>query len=50
VLTAEPDALLVDELAQGLGFWAARYFTVPGSPQLAGFVAADRFRDRVSAG
>jgi hypothetical protein len=33
---AEPHALLVDELAQGLGFWAARYQTVPGNPQLAG--------------
>ncbi|MDQ1624550.1 MAG: hypothetical protein QOJ49_48 [Actinomycetota bacterium] len=33
---AEPHALLVDELAQGLGFWAARYQTIPGNPQLAG--------------
>jgi hypothetical protein len=33
---AQPHALLVDELAQGLGFWAARYQTVPGNPQLAG--------------
>ncbi len=33
---AEPHALLVDELAQGLGFWAARYQTLPGNPQLAG--------------
>jgi Questin oxidase-like len=33
---AEPDALLVDELAQGLGFWAARYQPLPGHPQLAG--------------
>ena len=27
---ADRDALLVDELAQGLGFWAARYQTLPG--------------------
>jgi hypothetical protein len=33
---AEPHALLIDELAKGLGFWAARYQTVPGHPQLAG--------------
>jgi hypothetical protein len=33
---AEPHSLLVDELAQGLGFWAARYQTLPGNPQLAG--------------
>jgi hypothetical protein len=33
---AEPHPLLVDELAQGLGFWAARYQTVPGNPRLAG--------------
>jgi len=33
---AEPHALLVDELAQGLGFWAARYQTVPGNSQHAG--------------
>ena len=33
---AQPPALLVDELAQGLGFWAARYQTVPGHPQLTG--------------
>ena len=33
---ADPDALLVDELAQGLGFWAARYQTVPGHPGLRG--------------
>lgn len=33
---AEPHALLIDELAQGLGFWAARYQTLPGNPQLAG--------------
>ncbi len=31
-----PDPLLVDELAQGLGFWAARYQTLPGDPGLAG--------------
>jgi hypothetical protein len=28
--------LLVDELAQGLGYWAARYQSLPGSPRLAG--------------
>ncbi len=33
---AEPHALLVDELAQGLGFWAARYQPLPGLPHLAG--------------
>jgi hypothetical protein len=33
---AEPHALLVDELAQGLGFWAARYQTLPGDPRLVG--------------
>ena len=32
----EPHALLVDELAQGLGFWAARYQSLPGRPHLAG--------------
>jgi hypothetical protein len=31
-----PDPLLVDELAQGLGFWAARYQTLPGAPALVG--------------
>jgi questin oxidase-like protein len=31
-----PDPLLVDELAQGLAFWAARYQTVPGDPALTG--------------
>ena len=33
---AEPHDLLVDELAQGLGFWAARYQPLPGLPHLAG--------------
>ncbi len=33
---AEPHPLLVDELAQGLGFWAARYQALPGNPRLAG--------------
>ncbi|GIF53023.1 uncharacterized protein DUF4243 [Asanoa ferruginea] len=33
---AEPHPLLVDELAQGLGFWAARYQTLPGDPSLVG--------------
>jgi hypothetical protein len=31
-----PDPLLIDELAQGLGFWAARYQPLPGHPALAG--------------
>jgi hypothetical protein len=31
-----PEPLLVDELAQGLGFWAARYAPLPGDPRLAG--------------
>ncbi len=30
------DALLVDELVQGLAFWAARYQTLPGAPRLDG--------------
>ncbi|MCX6463299.1 MAG: questin oxidase family protein [Pseudonocardiales bacterium] len=33
---ADPDPLLVDELAQGLALWAARYQTVPGDPALRG--------------
>ena len=32
----DPDPLLVDELAQGLAYWAARYLTVPGAPALTG--------------
>jgi hypothetical protein len=32
--------LLVDELARGLAFWAARYQTLPGAPSLAGSVTA----------
>ncbi len=31
-----PDPLLVDELAQGLAYWAARYQEVPGAPGLSG--------------
>lgn len=31
-----PDPLLVDELAQGLAYWAARYQEVPGAPSLSG--------------
>lgn len=31
-----PAPLLVDELAQGLGFWAARYQTIPGRPSFSG--------------
>ena len=30
------DPLLVDELAQGLGYWAARYQELPGNPGLVG--------------
>jgi hypothetical protein len=30
------DALLVDELVQGLALWAARYQTLPGNPRLEG--------------
>lgn len=33
---AEPHPLLVDELAQGLSFWAARYQNLPGNPRLVG--------------
>lgn len=36
----DPDPLLVDELAQGLAFWAARYQTVPGDPPLTGALDA----------
>lgn len=32
----DPHPLLVDELAQGLALWAARYQTVPGAPRLDG--------------
>jgi Questin oxidase-like len=35
-----PDPLLVDELAQGLAFWAARYQPLPGAPRLAGSLPA----------
>jgi hypothetical protein len=35
-----PDPLLVDELAQGLAFWAARYERLPGDPRLSGPLAA----------
>jgi hypothetical protein len=34
------DALLVDELVEGLALWAARYQTVPGNPRLEGRVDA----------
>ncbi len=33
---ADSDPLLVDELAQGLGSWAARYLALPVDPQLRG--------------
>ncbi|HTJ31806.1 MAG TPA: hypothetical protein VL738_01110, partial [Dactylosporangium sp.] len=33
---AEPDPLLVDELAHGLALWGARYQPLPGNPRLAG--------------
>lgn len=32
----EPHPLLIDELAQGLAYWAARYQPLPGNPTLAG--------------
>jgi Questin oxidase-like len=35
-----PEPLLVDELAQGLALWAARYERLPGNPQLTGPLAA----------
>ncbi len=34
--SGRPDPLLVDELAQGLAYWAARYQTLPGNPRLQG--------------
>jgi hypothetical protein len=37
---AEPHPLLVDELAQGLALWAARFQYVPGSPTLRGDIDA----------
>ena len=47
-----PDPLLVDELAQGLAYWAARYQEVPGAPALSGredAVAATAGLPRMSA-
>ncbi len=35
-----PDPLLVDELAQGLALWAARYQPLPGAPTLHGGLGA----------
>ncbi|MGH3519366.1 MAG: questin oxidase family protein, partial [Haloechinothrix sp.] len=32
----DPNPLLVDELAQGLAFWGARYQPLPGTPTLTG--------------
>ena len=49
----DPHPLLVDELAQGLAFWAARHQTVPGDPPLAGpldAVAATAALPRLAAG
>jgi len=46
------DPLLVDELAQGLGYWAARYQPLPGDPGLAGrldAVSATRALPRLDA-
>ncbi|GGM38316.1 hypothetical protein GCM10012275_06650 [Longimycelium tulufanense] len=37
-VAAEPHPLLVDELAQGLAYWAARYQRLPGNPTLTGTV------------
>jgi hypothetical protein len=31
-----PDALLLEEFAKGLGYWAARYQPIPGTPRLDG--------------
>lgn len=36
----DPHPLLLDELARGLAFWAARYQTLPGAPSLTGNVTA----------
>ncbi|WP_436491798.1 questin oxidase family protein [Actinokineospora sp. HUAS TT18] len=33
---AEPDELLLTELARGLGYWASRYHELPGRPSLRG--------------
>jgi hypothetical protein len=47
----EPDPALLDELAQGLGYWAARYQSLPGNPGLVGdedAVAAIRDLPRLS--
>jgi hypothetical protein len=35
-----PEPVLVDELAQGLAYWAARYAPLPGDPRLAGRLPA----------
>ncbi|MFV0126155.1 questin oxidase family protein [Streptomyces sp. HMX112] len=37
--TGDPGPLLVDELAQGLAYWAARYQRLPGNPTLTGTVS-----------
>ena len=37
---AAPEPLLIDELAQGLAFWAARYQRLPGGPRGRGHLAA----------
>ena len=37
---ADPHPLLLDELARGLAFWAARYQALPGAPSLRGRVSA----------
>src|SRR5262245_8835683 len=37
---ADPHPLLLDELARGLAFWAARYQALPGAPSLRGTVSA----------
>ena len=36
----DPHPLLLDELARGLAFWAARYQALPGAPSLRGRLAA----------
>ncbi len=46
-----PDPLLVDELAQGLAFWAARYERLPGHPRGDGTLdAVDRHLAAAPAG
>ncbi|MBE3016052.1 DUF4243 domain-containing protein [Microbispora sp. NEAU-D428] len=41
------EPVLLDELAAGLGYWAARYQTLPGRPRLLGDLDADGALERV---